>query len=101
MVNQYPEEIIKDFREWLETSNMVRMDTMGSQSSVSGAYTVKYGDDEFEFHQVEMPPPSGVFGANYTRYVDEKFIIQLSNQLQVHTQRGEQPQACNILDYMA
>ena len=49
---------------------MVRMDTMGSQDSVRGAYTVKCGDDPFVFHDVEMPPPSGVVGVNYTRFVN-------------------------------
>ena len=48
---------------------MVRMDTMGSQKVTKGMYTVECGDETYNFHGVEMPPPSGVFGTNYTRSV--------------------------------
>ena len=54
---------------------MVRMDTMGSQDSTQGTYTVKYREDKFEFHGVDMPLPSGAFGTNYTRSVEDKCII--------------------------
>jgi len=65
---QLPEEIIEDFNAWLKEHEMVRMDTSGSQDRTEGMYTVEYGDLKFEFHGVEMPPPSGVFGTNYTRF---------------------------------
>ena len=42
------------------------MDSMGEQYAQEGEYAVKYKD---VFHGVELPPPSGVFGTNYTRYV--------------------------------
>jgi hypothetical protein len=64
--NQLPEDVNKDF-EWLKDSKIMRMDTKGSQDSTQGTYTVKYGEDAFEFHGVDMPPPTGVFGTNYTR----------------------------------
>ena len=64
-----PEEINSDFDTWLKENNMVRMDTKGSQTTVQGEYTVKHGNDLFVFHEVDMPPPSGVFGTNYSRYV--------------------------------
>ena len=48
---------------------MLRMDTRGSQEKVEGDYSVVHGDDTFTFHGVDMPPPSGVFGTNYSRYV--------------------------------
>ena len=67
--NQLPEEINSDFDTWLKENNMVRMDTKGSQTTVQGEYTVKHGNDLFVFHEVDMPPPSGVFGTNYSRYV--------------------------------
>jgi hypothetical protein len=67
--NQLPGEVNHSFEEWLEKTQIVRMDTMGSQDSTEGAYTVKYGEDVYEFHGVDMPPPSGVFGTNYTRFV--------------------------------
>ena len=48
------------------------MDTMGSKGTTKGLYTVGYGDEEFVFHGVEMPPPSGFFGTNYTRFVETR-----------------------------
>lgn len=67
---QLPEEITEDFDKWLGDNDMVRMDTKGSQDTAEGMYTVQYGDEKYEFHGVEMPPPSGVFGTNYTRFVE-------------------------------
>jgi hypothetical protein len=69
LCNQLPGEVNRSFEEWLEKTQIVRMDTMGSQSSTKGTYTVKYGEDVYEFHGVDMPPPSGVFGTNYMRFV--------------------------------
>ena len=66
--NQLPDEIMDDFQAWLENNRMVRMDAGGAQDVQHGEYTVKYKDDEFVFHGVELPPPSGVFGTNYSRY---------------------------------
>ena len=68
--NQLPEEVIEDFDAWLQRTQMIRMDAIGSQDSVWGPYTVKCGDNPFIFHDVEMPPPSGVVGVNYTRSVN-------------------------------
>lgn len=72
--NQLPAEINKDFEKWLKENEMVRMDTMGSQEGTQGFYSVKCGDDIFTFNKVDMPPPSGMFGVNYTRYVVGKYI---------------------------
>ena len=72
--NQLPEEINSNFEVWLEKNKMVRMDTKGSQTTVQGEYTVKYGNDAFVFHGVNMPPPSGVFGTNYSRYVGSRWF---------------------------
>ena len=97
--NQLPKEINEDFEAWLQGAQMVRMDTMGSQDSTQGTYTVKYGEDKFEFHGVDMPPPSGAFGTNYTRSVEDKCIIYLSNNMpQIYTPGSKQPQVCSIMD---
>ena len=53
---------------------MVRMNTMRSQDDIKGVYSVKCGDDTYEFHGVDMPPPSGVFGVNYTMCVVARCI---------------------------
>ena len=84
--NQLPGEVNADFEAWLKETEMVRMDTMGSQDSTQGVYTVKYGKDIFEFHGVDMPPPYGVFGTNYARFVKGGSIIHPSdNKFQVYT----------------
>ena len=54
---------------------MVQMDTMESQDVVKGTYTVKYSDETYEFHGVEMAPPSGVFRTNYTRFVVIRYAL--------------------------
>ena len=64
---QMPDEVMDDFKEWLQDSEMVRMDTLGSQAGIEGTYTVDVGREKYDFHKVEMAPPSGVFGTNYTR----------------------------------
>jgi hypothetical protein len=70
--NQLPSKILDNFDAWLKEYDMVRMDTKGSQDSTKGMYTVKCGKDSFEFHCVDMPPPSPVFTTNYTRFVKDR-----------------------------
>ena len=72
--NQLPSEVNDDFKMWLQESQIVRMDTKGSQDSTQGVYTVKYGANEFVFHGVDMPPPSGVFATNYSRCVRDTLL---------------------------
>jgi hypothetical protein len=79
--NQLPAEINTDFEEWLKDNDLLRMDTLGSQDVTKGVYTVKCGDDVFEFHGVDMPPPSGMFGVNYTRYVVCARVSQQANRV--------------------
>ena len=64
-----PEEVNKDFETWLKESQIVRMDTKGSQNTSKGVYTIKHGEDSFVFNGVEMAPPSGFFRRNYARFV--------------------------------
>jgi len=78
--NQLPEEVNSDFDSWLQDNQMLRMDTKGSKTTVQGVYTVKCGDDSFAFHGVEMPPPSGVFGTNYSRYVNNRYHYAYGKQ---------------------
>lgn len=97
--NQLPGEVNGSFEKWLQEEEMVRMDTVGSQDMVKGTYAVKYGDETYEFHGVEMAPPSGVFGTNYTRFVVIGYAVQApNNKFQVHTSGGKPPQVCCVLD---
>jgi len=72
---QLPQEINDDFEGWLQQTDIPRMNAMGAQSSGKGMYTVGYGDVKFEFHGVDMPPPSGVFGTNYARFVEVGCVV--------------------------
>jgi hypothetical protein len=69
---QLPNEIIADFDNYLTTSGIYRMDPLGKKKKgkVKGAYTIlDDGENPIVFHDVELAPPSGFFGTNYTRYV--------------------------------
>ena len=98
--NQLPDDISDDFKQWLKGEQMVRMDTKGSQDVTKGMYSIKCGNETYEFNGVEMPPPSGVFGTNYTRYVASGYAVHVpNNNFQVHTPGGKSPQVCCIVDY--
>lgn len=92
--NQLSKDVKKEFELWLHDSQMVRMDTKWSQSTVQGVYTIRHGDDSFLFHGVEMPLPSGFFGRNYARFVRPmSSIIYLASQMfQAYTERRICPQ---------
>lgn len=71
-----PGEVLADFDEFFEKLNIARMnasegaakDFAGSEApAASGAYSIQIGDFEFTFKDVEMAPPSGVVGQNYSR----------------------------------
>jgi hypothetical protein len=68
---QLPKEVIADFNGYLISSHIFRMDPSGKKrKELKGTYTIL--DDQenpIHFHDVELSPPSGFFGANYTRYV--------------------------------
>lgn len=68
-------EIVADFDNFLEKIGPeLRMDgdkTMGVDKSGRGKYkiTLDEGEREFEFHNAELAPPTGVMAENYCRYV--------------------------------
>ena len=67
---QLPEEVIAEFDGYLERSQIYRMDPSGKKvkKKVRGTYTIlKDGNNPISFNNIELAPPSGFFGANYTR----------------------------------
>lgn len=78
--SQLDPEIIADFDTFLaKIGHDVRMDgdkTMGVDEFGHGKYKIKLdeGEREFEFHNVELAPPTGVMAENYCRCV-QSFII--------------------------
>ncbi|KAG6820060.1 hypothetical protein H0H93_005900 [Arthromyces matolae] len=87
--SQFPEEIVDDFNDFVKSIGIRRMDWGGAgdkeatkqedgasvtlmQSSIAdgeGTIKVEVGNDEFEFRNVELAPPAGVIGQNYSRAI--------------------------------
>ncbi|TFK59493.1 hypothetical protein BDN72DRAFT_734678, partial [Pluteus cervinus] len=74
-----PSEVIKDFDDFLHSNNMRRMDghgTMvpeGTTTHGHGNYTIRLlNGEEMTFHDVELAPPSGALGYNYSRAIHTK-----------------------------
>lgn len=66
---QLPDEVMDDFNKYFIESGIVRMDPSGQRQEVAtGEYTI-LDASPIMFNDVELAPPSGFFGANYTRYV--------------------------------
>jgi len=66
---QLPQEVVADFNKYLTNSRIFRMDPSGKKrKKVRGTYAIlEDRENSIEFHDVELSPPSGFFGANYTR----------------------------------
>ena len=65
-----PEEVISDFDAFTSAAGIKRMDGNGLMVDEEGRsfYQVAVGEaGDFEFHDVELAPPTGVFGENYSR----------------------------------
>ncbi|RDB30477.1 hypothetical protein Hypma_007129 [Hypsizygus marmoreus] len=64
-----PMPVIDDFDLYLNGTKIKRMDANGHlpSSKSQRSYSVKIGDNEFDFHHAELAPPTGVFGQNYSR----------------------------------
>ena len=67
---QLPDEVMEDFNNYFISSGIVRMDPSGQNQKTKGVYTILDGDNQEPvlFQDAELAPPSGFFGANYTRY---------------------------------
>lgn len=65
-----PEEIIQDYLDFIELVGIHRMDARGEMDPDQdghGTYTIKIGGKDFEFHDAELTPPTGVMEENYCR----------------------------------
>lgn len=61
-----PQEIIGDFDDFLETTEIPRMEP-SKELGTTGVYTISDTQDYHTFYGVKMPPPCGYFGVNYSR----------------------------------
>ena len=68
---QLPPTVVDSFNEYFIDSGIIRMDPSGqNREMATGEYTIlDNGQNPTTFYDVELAPPSGFFGANYTRYV--------------------------------
>jgi len=70
MRRRLPGQVIEDFETFISGASLRRMDAEGEMVDTAGkpVYSVHVGNDEFEFHDAELAPPTGVFASNYSRY---------------------------------
>lgn len=66
--NRVPGSIIKDTTDFCNSIGIYRMDGGKRLSSSEGTYMLEVDGIPIEFHNVELAPPTGVFGVNYSRY---------------------------------
>lgn len=68
---QLPTEVITDFNKYLTESQIYQIDPSGKkQANAKRKYTILDDSENLLiFHDFELAPPSGFFGANYTQWV--------------------------------
>ena len=66
---RFPPEVTESFDKFLEETGIPRMDVYKKVGASKGNYMVSDLKDTYVFHEVPLPPPSGVCVQNYARYV--------------------------------
>ncbi len=65
-----PPGLIEDYKQFLDTLGMCRMDAHGQMSydhdTGRGDYMVDVGLHQYTFHSEELAPPTGIIGENYS-----------------------------------
>ena len=69
MRKKIPDEVIADFDCFMKETGMPRMGGLGTTGADAskGEYEVYADGNPFVFDNVELAPPSGVIGQNYSR----------------------------------
>lgn len=67
--SRLPPEVTRSFDTFLEETGIPRMDVYKKVGASKGNYMVSDMRDTYVFHDVPLPPPSGVCVQNYARYV--------------------------------
>lgn len=80
MCSVLPDEVLDDSKQFVADNGLPRMDPdnplvtlppleKGTADNVhpTGKYSVEIDGDTFEFYNVELAPPAGVAGKNYSR----------------------------------
>ena len=77
---QLPEEVMADFNKFLANSGITRMNPSGKKGKKNGEYTIGNAEEKVVFHDVELAPPAGFFGVNYTRYSQSSLANAILDQ---------------------
>ena len=78
---QLPEEVMANFNKYLASPQIMHMDPLGRKKKLVGEYTICDGEEPVSFHNVELVPPAGFFGTNYTWYAQPSLNWYTSSQL--------------------
>lgn len=73
--NIVPPEVVADFDDFVARSGIPRMD--GNGQLPEGTYEVPIDCMTFPFQNVELAPPGGVVGENYSRCALNLFHLML------------------------
>lgn len=67
--SRLPDQVLHSFNSFLEDTGIHRMDPYCEVGNSEGSYMVSDMDQTYIFHDVPLPPPSGIFVQNYARCV--------------------------------
>ena len=67
--SRLPAVVTQNFESFLEETGIPHMDAYRTVGSSKGSYMVSDLNQTFIFHDIPLPPPSGVFVQNYARCV--------------------------------
>jgi len=73
---QLPEEVMANFNKYLASPQIMHMDPLGRKKKSVGEYIICDGEELVSFHNVELAPPAGFFGANYMWHADNSAISE-------------------------
>lgn len=69
--------VTQSFDTFLEETGIPRMDVYRAVGNSRGNYMVSDLKQTYVFHDVPLPPPSGVFVQNYARYGTTLYVATL------------------------
>jgi hypothetical protein len=64
-----PDKIVETFTNFFDGIGVYRMDANAKQDDPKGSYTIDYRGMPITFYGVDLAPPTGMLGMNYSRYV--------------------------------
>ena len=85
---QLPKEVMDEWVQWIESTQLPRMDAGVHMAGTHGDYQIHIGEHTTTFHNAELAPPTGLLNQNYARSVLFAFkhitVSVLSTAIQSH-----------------